>query len=80
MQAILSSLEEERSLLPLKRGMRNSLSRIEEVSDFTTPAVKAFLETDAICLPRRLEVDCERSLSSGRRGHLEASVLRHPLH
>jgi len=30
-------------LTSLDRGMQDSLPRIEEVSDFTTPVVKAFL-------------------------------------
>jgi len=47
-----------------EREMRDNLLRIEEVSDFITHTVKAFLGRDAISLPRRLGVNCERSLGS----------------
>jgi len=66
MHAILPSLEEEWSKFPLERGMRYNLSRIEEVSDFTTPAVKGFLKRDTISLLYFLRVGDDRSLSSGR--------------
>ena len=80
MHAILSSLEEEWSRFPLERGKRYNLSRIEEVSNFTTHAVKVVLMRDVISLPRRLGVRCEQSLSFERWGRLEASVLHQPLH
>jgi len=41
MQAILPSLKEEWSWLPLERGMRDNLSRTKEIYDFTSLAVKA---------------------------------------
>ena len=60
--------------------MRDRLPRIEEESNYTTPGVKPFHERDTVYAPRRLEVGCEWSLSSGRRERLEASVLRQQLH
>jgi len=80
MQAILPSLEEEKSWLPLRWRMWDGFPRVEEVSDLTTPTVKAFLWRDVVSLPNRLEVSCRSELSSGRWGRSEAGVLRQPLH
>jgi len=48
--------------------MRDSLPKIEEVSDFTTPAIKAFLGRDDISLTHCLGVSCERALVHDEEG------------
>jgi len=64
MQDLLPSLEEEWGRLPLERGMRDNLPRIGEISNFATPAIKAFLRRDTTSLPHLLGVSCERILGS----------------
>ena len=60
--------------------MVDSFSGAEEVHGLTTPTIEAFLERDAVPLPRRLIIRGQQSPGSGRWRHSDTGILCRSFH